>query len=376
MAAAPFRIDIYDKNCQWKAPLGDLKSIKGTVRHNAISEATLTVAANHKRTDLLGAPGARLGIKLRGEPLMTGPIRAPVGAGPGVAGDLVYSVQSDFRILHNVAGWPAPAKLITQQGDEGAYYSIGRQPAETVLKDVVAKNAITRLGFPLTIAPDLGRGADIEASFRMHPLYDRLFPAVDTAGIGVSVIMAGGGLVLDVYVPKVYPNVLTEQSRVIQKWSFSGTAPDATRVVIGGQGQGDLRVFETLADIAREDEWGDIIEVFRDARDTSDGTTYLMRAQETLDETAARGTLTVELAETERFRYGGVKGIRVGDLATASVGNNITVTDVLREMEFSWDRPGGLKLSSTIGPKDDPMDQLMQAITTLARGVHDLKAGT
>lgn len=376
MAAAPFRIDIYDKDCKWKAPLGDLKSIKGTVRHNAISEATLAVAANHIRTDLLGAPGARLGIKLRGEPLMTGPIRAPSGAGPGVGGDLVYGVQSDFRILHNVLGWPSPTKPLTQQGDDGAYYTIGRQPAETVLKDVVARNAVERLGFPLTITPDLGRGADIEASFRMHPLYDRLFPAVDTAGLGVTVTMAPGGLVLDVYVPRVYPNVLTEQSRVIQKWSFSGTGPEATRVVIGGQGQGDQRIFEAIKDSPLETAWGDVIEVFRDARDTADGTTYLMRGQETLDETAPRGTLTVELAETERFRYGGPKGIRVGDLATARVGNNVTVTDVLREMNFSWDRPGGLKLSSTIGPKDDPMDQLMQAITTLARGVHDLKAGT
>lgn len=376
MAAAPIRVDIYDKNCQWKAPLGDLKSIQGTVRHNAISEATLTVAANHSRTDLLGAPGARLGISLRGEPLMTGPIRAPSGAGPGAGGDLVYGMQSDFRVLHNVLGWVEPALPLTQQGITRDYYTIGRQPAETVLKDAVAKNAVTRLGFPLTIAPDHGRGADIEASFRMHPLYDRLFPAVDTAGIGVSITMTAGGLVLDVYVPRVHPNVLTEKSRVIQKWSFSGTGPDATRVVIGGQGQGDLRIFESLADTALETAWGDVIEVFRDARDTADGTTYLMRGQETLDETAPRGTLTVELAETESFRYGGAKGIRVGDLATASVGNNITVTDVLREMNFSWDRAGGLKLSSTIGPKDDPMDQLIQAITTLARGVHDLKAGT
>lgn len=374
--AAPFRVDIYDKDCRWKAPLGDLKSIAGTVRHNDISEAVVTVAANHHRAALLGAKGARLGITFRGEPLLTGPIRAPSGAGPGAAGDLVYSMQSDFRILHNVLGWPSPSKPLTQQGDDGAYYTIGRRPAETVLKDVVARNAVERLGFPLTIAPDLGRGAIMEASFRMHPLYDRLFPGLDTAGLGVSVTMAYGGLVLDTYVPRIYPNVLTEQSRVIQKWSFSGTGPDATRVVVGGQGQGDLRIFEAIPDTALEAEWGDIIEVFRDARDTADGATYLLRGQETLNETAPRGTLTVELAETDRFRYGGPKGIHVGDLATARVRAGITVTDVLREVNFSWNRSDGLKLSSTIGPKDDPLDNLMKAITTLARGVHDLKAGT
>nr|WP_256127732.1 siphovirus ReqiPepy6 Gp37-like family protein [Arthrobacter sp. SDTb3-6] len=353
-----------------------MKSIEGTVRHNEISEATLKVPANHHRADLLGAQGARLGIKFRGETLMTGPIRQPSGAGPAVAGDLVYGVQSDFRLLHNVLGWPSPSKPLTQQGDDGAYYTIGKWPAETIVKDVVARNIADRLGFPLTIAPDQGRGAVMEASFRMHPLYDRLFPAVDTAGIGVTVAMAAGGLVLDVYVPRVYPNVLTEQSRVIQKWSFSGTGPEATRVVIGGQGQGNLRTFDAVTDAVRETAWGDLIEVFRDARDTADGTTYQMRGQETLDEAAPRGTLTVELAETERFRYGGPKGVHVGDLVTARVGAGITVTDVLREMSFSFDRDNGLKLSSTIGPKDDALDQLMQAITALARGVHDLKAGT
>lgn len=372
-----FRIDIYDKDFKWKAPLGDFKKLEGTIRWNAISELTLTVAASHIRAGLLAAPGVRLVVRFR-DLVVSGPVRQRKGAGPGVAGDLVFGLQSDFRVLHNFLGWPNPAGSLAQQGDDGAYYTIGRRPAETVLKDVVRKNILQRAGYSkLTVAPDQARGAVTQASFRMHPLADRLFPAVSDAGLTVTVVQdPTGKLVLDCEVPSIYPNVLTEQSRVVQKWEFTGNAPEATRGVIGGQGQGTEREFIPFRDPARETEWGDVIESFRDARDTSDGATHAQRGQASLDETAARGSLTVELAESGNFQIFGAKGLKPGQLVTARVGAGIEVTDVVHEIDLSYTEDAGLELSATIGPKDDPLDSLMQAITTLAKGVHDLKAGT
>lgn len=376
-----FRIDIYDRDMNWQAPLGALKKVEGTIRANAISDMTLTVAASHKRAGLLAEPGARVRVKFRGEYLISGPLRQRAGAGPGVTGDLVFSVQSDWRILHNFLGYVNPAERVTsgpllRQGEESAYYSIGRKPAEAVLKDAVRKNIVERRGFGLTVAPDLGRGKVMEASFRMHPLYDRLFPAVQDAGLVVTVEQGDDGLVLDCYEPKPYPNILTEDSRVIRKWSFNGSAPEATSGALGAQGQGEQREFLAFRDPAREALWGDVIEVFKDARDTSDGNTHAQRMASVLLETSGKSSLTVELAESGNFKILGPKGLRPGQMVTARVGNGIEVTDLVSEINFSRDAENGLQLDATIGPKDDPLDTLMQAITSLARGFNDLKAGT
>lgn len=367
------RIDIFGKDLAWRAPLGTFSKFEATLRWNAISEATITVPGDHKRRALLAAEGARVRVRFRGETLLTGPVRQRAGSGPGLRGPVVFAVQSDFRLLHNVLGWPAPSKPITGQGDEGAYYSIGRQPAETIVKDVLRRNGLERLGLPLVLAPDLGRGALTEVTFRMHPLADRLFPAVDVAGIGVTVEMIDGKLRVDCVQPETYPNILTEDSRVIRSWSFAGDAPAATRGVIGAQGEGDQRVFDTFRDAARETAWGDVLEVFRDARDTGDGATLAMRGAEALADAAAVGSLTVELAEAGNFRVFGPKGVRPGSRVTARVGGWQQVTDTLTEVSMTVDRAGGLKLASTIGPKDDPNALIMQAISALAKGVRDTK---
>lgn len=374
-----FRTDIYDRSRKWQAPLGDVKKLEGTIRANAISDMQITVARNHKRVGLLSEPGARIRTKFRGEYLISGPIRQRAG---GMNADLVFDVQSDWRVLHNFLGYVNPAERVTdgsllRQGEESAYYTIGRKPAETVLKDAVRKNVVERRGFGLAIAADKARGKVMEATFRMHPLYDRLFPAVQDAGLVVTVEQDdAGGLTLDCYEPQPYPNVLTEGSRVIQKWSFNGNAPEATSGVLGAQGQGEEREFLAFRDSAREALWGDVIEVFKDARDTSDGNTHKQRTDSALLETAAKSTLTVELAESGNFKIFGPKGLKPGQMVTARVGNGIEVTDLVTEINFSWDVENGLQLNATIGPKDDPLETLMQAITSLARGFNDLKAGT
>jgi hypothetical protein len=370
-----FEFAIFGKDYQWRAPLGNVTELKATIRHNAISEATLTIPASHKRQGMLREPGARLRIRYRGEHLISGPVRLQSAEGPGVSGSLTFSIQSDFRVLSNFLGWPAPSSPISQQGDDGAYWTM-RGNAESVVKAAVRLNITERSAFPLAIAENQNRGGTVDVSLRMHPLFDRLFPAVDTAGLGVDVQMVPGGLVLDCYVPRVRRTKLTEQSRVVRNWKFTASAPEATRGVIGAQGVGELREFITFGSPEREALWGDVIEVFKDARDTSDSATHASRAKEALDDTDGAGSLTVDLAESGSFRIFGPNGVKPGDVVTAVVGPGIEVTDVVREVTLDWSRNDGLKLSAAIGPKDEPLEQIMKALMALARGVTDLRVGT
>ncbi|MEG9248002.1 hypothetical protein V6S67_07885 [Arthrobacter sp. Soc17.1.1.1] len=376
MGRQDFRIDIFNRDMQWVAPLGNFKALRSTIRWRGISETSITLPGNHHRIAAMSDEGARLRINFRRETLMTGMIRPVSGVGPGVAGDYVFSCQSDYRLMHNFLGWPAPGLPPDRQGEDDAYYTIGRAPLETIIKDIVRRNVVERSQIPIVIAPDLGRGPVTEVTFRMHPMIDRLQPALEASSLGITVEMKDGALHLDVVEPKPYLQPLTERSRVIQKWGFSRNPPEATRGIVGAQGEGQAREFIPFRDAAREALWGDVIEVFRDARDTSESATHAIRAAEALEDTRATASLTVELAESGNFRVFGPKGVRPGSLVTARVGSRTEVTNVLSEVSVTYDAANGLQISSTIGPKDDPDELIMQAITALAKALTDLKVST
>jgi hypothetical protein len=195
---------------------------------------------------------------------------------------------------------------------------------------------------------------------------------VDQAGIGVTVKHSGNGLLLDVYEPRNYPHLLSPESGKVIGGSYSLAGPTATRVVVGGQGEGVERDFRTFPDPARENDWNDVIEVMRDARDSGSGDVYGARAAETLSEGAPMAGLSLELSETKHFRYGG-DGLRVGDLVTALI-NGQPYADSLREVRLSWDKDGDIA-TPVIGERsDDPDVQLAKSLRALKRDNNDRMA--
>lgn len=362
----PYEILVY-VGWQFKGWVGRPLDVKPTIRHNMKSTATFTIDADHLRAADLKAPGARVSIYRHGEFQMSGPVRSLSGQF-AVNGSLVFSVEDDFRILHNWAAWPKPGSPLTGQDVE---YRTITGPAETVVKTVMAENA-ARLGFPLTVATDQGRGAAGTYTFRMHAPYDRLFPAVDQAGIGVSVYQYGSGLVLDCYTPRDYPHRLSPESGTVIGGTYTLKGPEATRVVVGGQGEGVAREFRQYKDATRESAWNDVIEVFRDARDSSSGDVFAQRAAETLAEGAPMAGLSLELSETKHFRYGG-DGLHVGDRVTASI-DGLLYTDVLREVRLSADKDGDQAVPIIGERTDDPDTRLAKSIRALKRDNTDRMA--
>ncbi|QCB97114.1 hypothetical protein E5206_09375 [Arthrobacter sp. PAMC25564] len=361
-----YGIRVY-KGWEFKGWVGRPIDLKPTIRHNMKSTATFTIDADHQRAADLMTAGARVMIYRHGEFQMSGPVRLS-GGDFTAAAELNFTVEDDFRILHNWLAWPKPGAALTGQDIE--YRSI-TGPAETVVKTVMAENA-ARLGFPLTVAPDLGRGASGKYTFRFHPAYDRLFPAVDQAGIGVTVRQQGAGLLLDCYTPRDYPHTLSPENGTITGGTYSLAAPGATRVVVGGQGEGVAREFKGFTETARETAWNDVIEVMRDARDSSSGDVYADRAAEVLAEGAPLAGLSLELSETKHFRLGG-DGLRVGDRVTAKIRGQ-AFTDVLREARLSWARDGDTATPVVGERADDPDLNLAKRIRALQRADNDRKA--
>lgn len=261
---SPFLIEILDRTFDRRGFVGAPLALSLAPRHMAPAYAELTVSNTDKAVPLLLPFGARLRITYAGE-THTGPVRRLSGKGAKFGGSLTFAMDGDFRLFADLLGWQVPTADLEHQSRE---YDVRRGPAETVAKALLADNA-RRAGVPLRVVPSQGRGRDIRVNMRMQPIADLLIPAVDAAGIGLTVVQDGPGFVLDAYQPADYPRTLTEDSGVIAGWEPSREAPTATRVVVGGGGEGVLRDYVQLVDADREAEWGDVIEVFRDADDAA-----------------------------------------------------------------------------------------------------------
>lgn len=367
----PFGITVFDKAFGRRGFVGDPTALVTTVRHNAIGTSTLTLPADHRRVADLAARGARVVITYDGQHLLSGPVRRLRAVGPRSSSTVAVDVEDDLRLLFRVLGWPNPAAALTAQTPA---YDKRSGPAETVLKGYVTANAVTRLGLPVTVAPNLARGGSISTALRFNPLADKLLLAVDQAGLGVTVRQSGAGLLLDVYEPTTYPRTLTERSGVVVTWEFSTAGPTVTRGVTGDQGELTARSFTAFSDPARESEFGDVIEVFRDARDTAAPAEVAARSAETLAEGAPKTGIKVELAETKTFRYGST--VRVGDRVPLEVGPGFTHTDVLREAVLSFTRDQGLVVTPVVGERtDEPSTALAKALGRSLAAIRDLRAG-
>lgn len=368
--AVPLEIQIVDKTFKVRGTIGDPKFATVIHRWKDPSSATVSIRANHPRLDRLLDPGSRMRIlDENGKHVISGRCKNFRGSGPRNA-FVEIDVVDDKVLLQQVLGWVIPTAAINAQGSAGTHWTM-TGPAESVLKQAVLLNAINRLGLPLTNAPDLGRGASVTAKLRFQSLWEGLLPVTEGAGIGellgVTVRHVGNGLVLDVFEPKTYSKPIDVTSGIIKEWSWTRTAPQSTRGVAGGQGEGTLRVYrmKALTELEALLNWK--MEAFRDARDTNDLALMYKRVDETLAEGAEKAGLALTLSETENFQYG--KNFSIGDRLPVNIGTGQMV-ERLEEATLSWTKDGGFISRPRFGEKsDDPNAQTLGLIRKIARSL-------
>lgn len=369
---AGLKITVYDKNFVRKGWLGDPESVTATVGFNTVGSAQVTFRSDHPRAAAILTEGARLVIEYPGLalPLITGPVTGVEGQGPEGQSTTTVTITDDLSILWETLGWQVPTAAISAQNT--AEYRTYTGNAETIIKTMVQEQAITRFGHPMTVANNLNRGAVIPGGVkvRMHALAERLFPAVEQAGLGVRVYQSGPGLVLDVYEPRTYSKVISEAAGTLRSWKWNRANPTVTDVVGGGPGEGTARTFRTASDPALAALYGRKIEVFADARNGETTAELDQSNSEVLYEGKPKSGLELELSETPYFRYGTVL---VGDQVTIRAGA-LEITDILRAATVTWTRTDGLKVQPAVGKLESSSDaRVAGAIRTLWRGLTNLK---
>lgn len=362
------KITVYDKNFARKGWLGNPESVTATPLFPFGGEAQVTFPSDHNRAADILAEGARLVIEYPGIewPIISGPVTEVQGQGPEGQSTVTVTVLDYASMLNETLGWQVPTAAISAQNT--AEYRTYTGNAETIVKTMFQEQAITRLGHPVTIAPNLNRGAVIPGGvkIRMHPLADRLFPAVEQAGLGVRIYQSGSSLVLDVYEPRTYSKVISEKAGTLRSWKWNRTSPTATHVVGGGKGEGTARTFRTATDANLAALYGRKVEVFADARNGETTAELDQSNSEVLFEGKPKSGLELELSETPHFRYGTVV---VGDRVTIKAGA-LTITDVLRSATVTWNKDDGLRVQPVLGKVENSSDtKTMNAIRILWRGL-------
>jgi hypothetical protein len=363
-----------------KGDIGARLGANLTLAHNTLGSCDFTISAKNPRVADLTASGARVTVDYFPDDGITpirysGEVTNIHGEGRAEQATRTFTVGDDWNVLNTTVGYPNPTGTDSQQGASGAYY-VSTGPAETVALNVISVNS-TRAGLGLTVPSSSGRGSTITVQLRMHPLADRLFPAVDQAGVGVRVVQQDtGGRAVQVYAPTTYARILTEASGIVQNVSFDLARETVTRVIVGVSGQGTARTFRTIIGTAAETAIGAKLEAFVDARDIDAAATDLTaqvaaRAQEALTEGAAKASLGLTLVERGAFRFGTT--FHLGDRVTMQTLNGPQITDLIRSVQITEDS-NGIRVTPTVGERSDVSDfSLERIVAKLAKSLRDLK---
>jgi len=381
----PLSIGIYDKTFVQRGTFGAPLGVTVNQKWMDAGTAQVIVSSDAPRLDAIldedgkASKGARLWIKdSAGQHVMSGRVTRVSTQGPATRALTTLEITDDFQIFKDALGWVIPTAAISAQGTAGTNWT-QTGPAETVLLAAIAANIRDRLDLPVTVPVSVGRGKTITAQLRMNSIYDAFFPVddglglVNDGGFGVGVRQKVGGLEVYTWTPKTVPQTLSEESGVISDWSYDIAAPTITRGVIGGAGDGTLRVWRERADTDLEEQIGWKMETWKDDSSVSDPTQLYNDLQGALDDGASKVGLSITFSQTENFKLG--TQYTIGDVVKASLGG-VSVTDRLTTATLTWTADGGYKAVPQIGDRtDDPDEANISLVARIARAIRRSNAG-
>jgi hypothetical protein len=303
---SPFEMIVYDKNLEFTGFVVDPVYCNFVPSWHNQGYGSFMLASDNPHSEAVQAKGARVGVRYKGQHLMSGPIRSYRGDLAGGGEQLIYQMLDDRRLLVNTLAFVAPrhgleATSLTDFGQawrpEGglspvAGTVVGQTPyflwpngsavtdgltitsSEQAIKYIIEENLVKRLGRNVTMMPNLGRGGDPTAILpviRQESIAEAIQPIMNFSGLSVKLWQEpyGTTIFVDVVEPGVWEQELTPKSGIINSGVYSLAAPTITRPIIGGPGETSSRVFGGIEGIGNqtqaEEDYNDVIEVFREA---------------------------------------------------------------------------------------------------------------
>lgn len=333
----------------------NLVGLEVVARFNAVGAWRITLPADDPMAEALRAPGSGIIVTGSSGVLLSGPTVSAksVKTAENPEGEWEITGADDTSLLGHRVAYPSPeTDDLTLQAD----YDVRTGVAETVMKEYVEANLgedapLSRQVPGLIVQADQARGESVTGRARFQPIGELLTQLAVTSGLGFDVVQDDGGLEFKVYEPvdRSLSIRMDIDNNRLTKSEYSYTAPQATRVIVAGQGSGAERTLVEVVSDASEDAetlWSKRIELFKDSRNTSDLAELEQAGAEILaDKGYTVEAVSVTPTDDEVMSYPTDWGL--GDKVSVVIGD-ITVTQVVTEVAIVITEDG-IKVGATVG---------------------------
>lgn len=356
--------------------------LDAVLRHSSVGAGVgtwvLEMDATHPKAARVLANGGIHVTDQEGRYLFSGPTKGRVTVAPDKGNQRVLTVQgvTDEACFAKRIVYPDPALSIESQTTTAYYTATGN--GETLLRTVVntqaGPGAIVARRIPgLVLETNQNRGGTAKINARFSLLGPELSAMAQAAGLSWRVAQVGTSLVFQVYVPRD----LTRRARFsreggsLRGYTYGITAPEATVVIVAGQGTGTAREVIEVVNAAAVAEWGRI-EYFIDRRDTADPLVLQQAGEEALAERGPSAQLIINPLDLPKLRYGQDYGL--GDTVTVEA-DGATITDVVRQVTLSY-TDAGLRVTPLVGDeaaRDSKEPENVRRVKELLRRVAGLE---
>lgn len=397
--------------------------LHATVRCNGIDNAEIHVGLEDPVQKVMRANGAIMIIWYRGQYLTSGRLREVTGEVP-LTGVAKFQMKGDWSLLSSNLGFVRPFGGDSYQYYETApkghyHWDAATQYTETAVRELIEKNINGPAGGWFTEEDGL-RGGDIRAAGRLpmvrfQPLDELIKPMLEFGNLRLvigryqaerlsTLGTSAGSTAVRMEEMGEWGPVLSVEAGTIVDGSWTLATSSISHVVVGGPGEEEDRIFLTYTNQTREQadgwrnsvfkdatniklDWGTVTPMsdrrgplFFDRQDVPPANRAAVRAQfdevarKAFEEGAPTSSISVTLAETPGFHFGGPDGIQLGDKVKIKVGD-MTFTDRLQECSLTLTE-NNLTVTPTVGERvDDPDRKLADAIGQVANSQRRLVTG-
>lgn len=334
----------------------DLRGLELALRFNKAGAWRIVLRSDHPLADTLRAPGGGLIVTGPSGVILSGPTVSATNVKTSSDSTGTWEIigTDDSVILGERLAYPTPTSSDLEAQIHA--YDTRTGPAETVAKAYVEANMgptapVARRVTGLTVDTDLGRGSTVTTNARFDRLGGLVSNILDPSGLGFDIRQVGTALLFAVFQPvdRSASVRMDVDNLRLAKSVYTYTAPEATRVIVAGQGEGAGRILlerTSTASTTAETAWGRRIEVFKDSRNTSDTAALESAADEVL---ADKGKTVEGIAATpsddQTMAYGVDWGL--GDKVTVVIGST-QVAQIVTEVAIVV-TDDGIKVGATVG---------------------------
>lgn len=347
----------------------DLVGFEAVLRYNDIGSWKCNLPVGHRMAEYLKQAGSGIIISTAEGTLLSGPTVSVVQSQETGDPTGTYEIAGvdDSVLLKERLAYPTPTTAdVTAQTNA---YDERTGAAETVIKAYVTANigasAPTARKVPgLVVDASAGLGSTVTATARFETLQELIGGLADTANLGFTIEQVGTELHFIVFEPtdrsgKIRLDVYNGK---LSRSEYTYAQPKVTRAIVGGDGDGAARTFletTTTDSLAAETAWGRRIEVFTDARSSTDTNALQQSGTELLTKDGkTQISVSISPSDDQTMLFG--KDWNLGDKLTVVMGN-LELVSVVTEVGLLINSDG-VRIGATVG-EPRTLDYETQIIT-------------